>query len=287
MQDQLDNILISKGCYSYHLITFAVFLDLLSFLPSNKTNEPKAITNVHRLYASCINENAIERTSVNVILSFINTELGGWPILQGSTWNYSTFDFSRLLLKLHEYNKDVIYHINTKIDMINSSVYCIRIFFISILQKQYHSTTDEQRARLFENIRTTIANLSQTVNTNFDFTNYLRRAYLLANVTLVDTDIVFMSEIDFVRNVSLIIDQESPRTLQNYIIWRFIMSQIDNMPNRFRSIKQEFNKIFREITTERPRTITCATYVNNNMGFAVSKLYINKYIDKDARNQVL
>ncbi|CAF4912373.1 unnamed protein product, partial [Rotaria sp. Silwood1] len=95
-----------------------------------------------------------------------------------------------------------------------------------------------------------------------------------------------MSEIDFVRNVSLIIDQESPRTLQNYIIWRFIMSQIDNMPNRFRSIKQEFNKIFREITTERPRTITCATYVNNNMGFAVSKLYINKYIDKDARNQV-
>jgi predicted metalloendopeptidase len=109
---------------------------------------------------------------------------------------------------------------------------------------------------------------------------------MLANVTLMDTDIVFISEIDFLRNASFIINQQSPRTLQNYIVWSFMMSQIDNMPQRFRTIKQQFNKIFREITTERSRTITCATYVNENMGFAVSKLYVNKYIDKDARNQV-
>jgi predicted metalloendopeptidase len=109
---------------------------------------------------------------------------------------------------------------------------------------------------------------------------------MLANVTLMDTDIVFIIEIDFLRNASLIINQQSSRTLQNYIVWRFMMSQIDNMPQRFRTIKQQFNKIFREITTERPRTITCATYVNENMGFVVSKLYVNKYIDKDARNQV-
>jgi membrane metallo-endopeptidase-like protein 1 len=96
-----------------------------------------------------------------------------------------------------------------------------------------------------------------------------------------------MNEIDFVSNVPLIINQQSPRTLQNYIVWRFMMGQIDYMPQKFRTIKKEFNKIFREISTERPRTITCATYVNDNMGFAVSKLYISKYIDKDARNQVL
>ncbi len=109
---------------------------------------------------------------------------------------------------------------------------------------------------------------------------------MLANVSLVDADIVFISEIDYVRNASLIIDQQSSRTLQNYIVWRFMMSQIDNMPQRFRTIKQQFNKIFREITTERPRIITCATYVNENMGFAVSKLYVNKYTDKEARSQV-
>jgi predicted metalloendopeptidase len=84
----------------------------------------------------------------------------------------------------------------------------------------------------------------------------------------------------------LIIDQQSPRTLQNYAVWHFVMSQIDNMPKRFRIIKQKFNKIFRETNIERPRTITCATYVNDKMGFVLSKLYVNKYIDKNARFEV-
>lgn len=102
----------------------------------------------------------------------------------------------------------------------------------------------------------------------------------------MDTDLVFVTEVDYVRNVSLIINQQARRTIQNYLVWRFLMSRIDSMPKKFRIIKQEFTKIFREITTERPRTITCANYVNNHMSFAVSKLYVNKYIDKSARSEV-
>ncbi len=127
MQDQLDNTLISTICDLNPLFTFVSFLDLLSSSPPNRIVEPKAITNVRRLYASCINETTIELRSVNEILSFINRELGGWPILEGSTWNHSTFNLSNLLIKLHEYNKGIIYNVNTKVDLINSSIYCIRV----------------------------------------------------------------------------------------------------------------------------------------------------------------
>ena len=127
MQDQLDNTLISTIWDLNPLFTFVSFLDLLSSSSPNRIVEPKAITNVRRLYASCINETTIELKSVNEILSFINRELGGWPILEGSTWNHSTFNLSNLLLKLHEYNKGIIYNINTKVDLINSSIYCIRV----------------------------------------------------------------------------------------------------------------------------------------------------------------
>jgi hypothetical protein len=127
MQDQLDNILIRWVWYSYSLFTLVFFLDLLSSAPLSGTIEPKSITNARRLYASCINEDIIEMKSVDTILSFIKKELGGWPILQGPIWNDSTFNYSSLLVKLHEYNKNVIYNINTKIDLINSSVYCIRV----------------------------------------------------------------------------------------------------------------------------------------------------------------
>jgi predicted metalloendopeptidase len=97
---------------------------------------------------------------------------------------------------------------------------------------------------------------------------------------------VTVTQLDFLRNVSLIIEQQPPRTVQNYMVWRFMMKRVRYMPKRFRAIKQTFDRVFEGIRTEPSRSITCAIYVNGNMGFAVSKLYINKYFDKNARNQV-
>lgn len=125
MQNQLDNTLIGRVYYSYILYSFLFYIDLLSSL---SLIESKTITNARRLYGSCIDETSIEMKSIDTILSFIGKELGGWPILEGSRWNHSRFNFSRLLLKLHEYNKNPIYNINTKIDLINSSIYCIRVY---------------------------------------------------------------------------------------------------------------------------------------------------------------
>ena len=58
------------------------------------------------------------------------------------------------------------------------------------------------------------------------------------------------------------------------------------MPKRFRDIKQQFDRVSRGISAGTSRAITCASYVNGNMGFAVSKLYINQYFDKNARKEV-
>ncbi|UJR17718.1 hypothetical protein I4U23_004616 [Adineta vaga] len=59
--------------------------DLLSSKPLNEMVELKATINARRMYTSCVNEDVIEVEDVDVILTFINRELGGWPILQGST----------------------------------------------------------------------------------------------------------------------------------------------------------------------------------------------------------
>jgi hypothetical protein len=89
--------------------------------------EPKAITNARRLYASCMDEESIETEGVNTLLSLISREFGGWPILQGSAWNESTFNLSQLWFKLSQYNNFVFYHIETKIDKRNISAYRIRV----------------------------------------------------------------------------------------------------------------------------------------------------------------
>ncbi|CAF0727802.1 unnamed protein product [Adineta steineri] len=307
-------------------------VDILTPPSTNDTKEPNAIINARNLYHSCINEQYIEDEGINPILSLINNEFSGWPIIQ-SLWDNSTFDFLNLLLKLRKYNNDIIFSISTSIDDRNSTEYYLAIGqadlglgqreyylneskitvayrrymfdLVSILSNdtstieqdvndmyefekeiaKHYWTTVEQRHRPDATIRTAVGKLRQLLNTTFDFTNYLTLAYASAKVTLMDSDLVIVREIDYLYTVSSIIHQVSPRTLQNYVIWRFMMHRIDNLPKRFRTIKDNFDHVFRGTTTERARTVICGNYVNTFMGFAVSKLYIKKYFDENARNQ--
>ena len=92
---------------------------------------------------------------------------------------------------------------------------------------------------------------------------------------------------DFIKKASSLIDETPPRILQNYLIWRFMMNQTENMPRRIRSIQEQFNRVLQGTNAEKSRTDKCGSYVNDNMGFVVSKLYVNSYFDENARNQVL
>jgi hypothetical protein len=77
--------------------------------------------NAHRLYDTCINETQIEEDGSQRVLTLIN-ELGGWPILEGPSWNMTSFNLSTLLFRLRQYNYNIIYRINTDVDEKNSSV---------------------------------------------------------------------------------------------------------------------------------------------------------------------
>ncbi len=128
---------------------------------------------------------------------------------------------------------------------------------------------------------------SLPVSIQSDFTNYLRRLYLFGNVSLIDTDIVTVSAPKIMRDISSIIDRQTPRTVQNYMIWRFMMNRASNMPKQFRDIAQQFSYVSYGTSAGRPRPNICAGYVNGVMALAVSKIYINQYFDKDIRKEVL
>ncbi len=107
--------------------SFLFYSDILTTPLPNDTINIESIINARRLYNSCINETGIEVEGIEEILSLINNEFGGWPILQGSSWNSSLFNFSNLLIKLREYSHNIIYSCGTSIDDRNSSVYYIRV----------------------------------------------------------------------------------------------------------------------------------------------------------------
>ncbi|CAF1051487.1 unnamed protein product [Adineta ricciae] len=310
-------------------------VDILTLpLPTDMTNI-QCINNTRVLYDSCVDEATIETIGVNTLLSTINTEFGGWPILQNSAWNASTYNLSVLLQKLREYNQNIIYSFGTSIDDQNSTVYFVRVSQSDLALEQrtrydnetsvtnayrqfiydlaslltnvtnttqlqqdvddifafekdisrYHLTPAEQRAKQNETVRTTIGNLSQTFTTDFEFTNYLRQVYLSANVTLNDSDIVSISDLDFLRNASEVVSQSQTRVIQNYAIWRFVMNRVSDLPKRYRLTREAFDREFRGTSSQRARSIVCGSFVNNNMGFAVSKVYVARYFDENAKNQ--
>ena len=65
-----------------------------------------------------------------------------------------------------------------------------------------------------------------------------------------------------------------------------MMNRTNSMQRLIRNTREQFDRVFKGTTAEPTRTTTCANYVNDNMGFAVSRLYIKKYFDDNARNQV-
>jgi hypothetical protein len=103
------------------------FIELLSTPPPNGTKELKSIANVRRLFDSCIEEDEDDSEDVNSILSIIDDEFGGWPILEGSKWDNSTFNFPKLMLKLNAYNTYAIFKPTTRSDEKKATIPGIRV----------------------------------------------------------------------------------------------------------------------------------------------------------------
>lgn len=57
------------------------------------------------------------------------------------------------------------------------------------------------------------------------------------------------------------------------------------MPKKIRATREQFDRVYEGTTAEPTRSTNCANYVNDNMGFAVSRLYVKQYFDDNARNQ--
>ena len=102
-------------------------VDLLSTSRANGTKDINPVLNARQLYESCINETNIEVDGIEPILQIINTEFGGWPILDGPTWNSSNFNLANLLLKLRHYDDGIFFSVNTATNQANSSIYDIEV----------------------------------------------------------------------------------------------------------------------------------------------------------------
>lgn len=158
LRTQLDNNVVGPFFIDFRIrIRFVLFLDILTSPLPNDMKHIRAILNARTLYDSCVNESAIETAGTETVLNVLENELGGWPILRGNAWNSNRFNFSNLLIRLREYNNNIIYSCGTATDDKNSSAYYIRVSQIRSThfdRRDFSSSSD--RTKRFGSRTTTI-----------------------------------------------------------------------------------------------------------------------------------
>nr|CAH7747660.1 unnamed protein product [Callosobruchus chinensis] len=105
---------------------------------------------------------------------------------------------------------------------------------------------------------------------------------------VLGTDIDLMTPVacycaKFLRDLLYLISNTEPRTLQNYVIWRFVRHRTNNLDDRFSKAKQRFYHILFGREKNPPRWQFCVAQVNSDMGMALGSLFVKRYFDKKSK----
>ncbi|XP_045497188.1 neprilysin-4-like [Colias croceus] len=131
--------------------------------------------------------------------------------------------------------------------------------------------------------RMTLAKL-QTLVPEVDWKRYL---CIVMNRTVHSEETVVLFALNYVRHLVQLIETTDPNTLANYLLWRFVRHRVNNLDDRFQSVKQQFYFILFGREQSPPRWKNCISQVNSNMGMALGSMFVRKYFDEMSKNDTL
>jgi membrane metallo-endopeptidase-like protein 1 len=104
-------------------------------------NEPKPFRLAKNLYKICMDEKAIEEQGLDPLLKLLKL-LGGWPVLEGESWNENEFDWILTTYKFRDmgYSVDYFLDFSIGVDLKNSTQRVIDLDQASLgLSREYLS----------------------------------------------------------------------------------------------------------------------------------------------------
>ncbi|XP_008215920.1 neprilysin-4 isoform X1 [Nasonia vitripennis] len=152
----------------------------------------------------------------------------------------------------------------------------IRLANITISSNERHNISDLYK-------RMTLRELRQMIPL-IDWHRYLS-IVLARRVDLSEPVVVFATK--YFQDLVQLLSHTSPRTVANYLLWRFVRHRVNNLDDRFQEAKQTFYYILFGREKSPPRWKNCVVQVNANMGMAVGSIFVRKYFDEKSKNDTL
>lgn len=101
------------------------------------------------------------------------------------------------------------------------------------------------------------------------------------------TEVVVMFAMDFMTNLVKLLAKTEPKTIANYLLWRFVRHRVNNLDDRFQEPKQLFFFALFGREQSPPRWKICVNQVNTNMGMAVGAMFVRKFFDENSKKDTV
>ncbi|KFW04993.1 PREDICTED: neprilysin [Fulmarus glacialis] len=120
----------------------------------------------------------------------------------------------------------------------------------------------------------------------FNWSKFINDIMSTVQINIDNTEHVVVYDPEYLIKLKSILNKYTPRDLQNYMIWRFIMDLVNSLSSNYKDTRNAFRKALYGTTSETAVWRRCANYVNGNMENAVGRLYVEEAFAGDSKHVV-
>ncbi|NXH68207.1 NEP protein, partial [Hydrobates tethys] len=120
----------------------------------------------------------------------------------------------------------------------------------------------------------------------FNWSKFVNDIMSTVQINVENTEHVIVYDPEYLIKLKSILNKYTPRDLQNYMIWRFVMDLVNSLSSNYKDTRNAFRKALYGTTSETAVWRRCANYVNGNMENAVGRLYVEEAFAGDSKHVV-
>ncbi|KFV78037.1 Neprilysin [Struthio camelus australis] len=120
----------------------------------------------------------------------------------------------------------------------------------------------------------------------FNWSKFINAIMSTVQIYVENTEQVVVYDPEYLIRLKSILNKYTPREIQNYMIWRFVMDLVNSLSRNYKDTRNAFRKALYGTTSETAVWRRCANYVNGNMENAVGRLYVEEAFAGESKHVV-
>lgn len=107
------------------------------------------------------------------------------------------------------------------------------------------------------------------------------------DIPIADDEPIVIYAMPYIVALGKIMAERNERTVQNYVLWRLVLSLVSYFIDDFQKQRIEFQRILLGIKSERHRWSQCVDWTNKKVGMAVGALFIRDNFNSESKENAL